>query len=491
MIVWMLYSVTVATLVAAGARAAEWLARMAGYRVRWVWTGGLVLTVGLSVTTMLRDDAMVAGRGDLAALSLSAPTPAGAAWSRSVGDAIAALRNTVGAPLRSAAGLVYGSMPSAANMVAGAVALVLSAGLLLVLVGVGVRFRRARGTWPRSMVHGVEVRVAPRIGPVVIGLLRPEIVVPRWLLTRTSDEQHLVVAHESEHVRARDPLLLAIGWGAVVFLPWNPALWYMFSRLRLAIELDCDARVLRRGARPQSYGSLLIDVAQQATALRPGALALADDASHLQQRILAMKPQVLRFARLRGALAALFASVSLMVACQETLPPPPETSAKESASPAGSLIERAETPGPFVVARDSASPVVEGVAKVPVAGRMRLLRKVPSPGAERREDPVSGSLPRKLEAEAAAMQEMRHDSAGRDVSATLAKEPGPATAVVRPDFPMILIDGVRAAERDMQALDPGDISRVEVIKGGAAMQRYADPAAANGVILITTKRAKP
>jgi hypothetical protein len=29
-------------------------------------------------------------------------------------------------------------------------------------------------------------------------------------------------------------------------MAWNPLLWWQWNRLRLAIELDCDLRVLRR-----------------------------------------------------------------------------------------------------------------------------------------------------------------------------------------------------------------------------------------------------
>ena len=154
----------------------------------------------------------------------------------------------------------------------------------------------------------------------MIGVLRPEIVVPRWLLDRNADEQRLVVTHENEHVRARDPLLLGMAWAAVIATPWNPAVWYMLSRLRLAVELDCDARVLRRGAAPRSYGALLIDVAQHASGLQLSALALADDSSHLHQRILAMKPTIPRFARLRASLAASLVLCGVLAACEASLP---------------------------------------------------------------------------------------------------------------------------------------------------------------------------
>ena len=90
------------------------------------------------------------------------------------------------------------------------------------------------------------------IGPAVIGFWRPEIVVPKWLLCADQHVMRLALAHESEHVRARDPLLLLAGTVAIVLLPWNLPLWWQWRRLRLSIEVDCDARVLASAASPTS-----------------------------------------------------------------------------------------------------------------------------------------------------------------------------------------------------------------------------------------------
>jgi hypothetical protein len=320
-IAWMLYSALVALVVAAAARAAEWLARLAGYRVRWIWAGALALTLFLSASAALRGPGALSTAASSALdVSDAAHGPADTWWGRALSVRLETLRRSLDAPLVDAVTAVRRTVSPAANRSAVLLSSAISVGLLCVLVGVERRLRSARREWPLVTMQGVGVRVAPCIGPVVIGFLRPEIVVPRWLFTRHADDQRLVVTHEGEHVRARDPLLLGFAWSVVVVMSWNPAVWYMLSRLRLAIELDCDARVLRGGAAPRSYGTLLIDVAQQASALRLSALALADDSSHLYQRILAMKPSVPRFARLRGGLAAAFALAGVLVACEATPP---------------------------------------------------------------------------------------------------------------------------------------------------------------------------
>lgn len=57
---------------------------------------------------------------------------------------------------------------------------------------------------------------------------------------------------------------------------------------------------------------------------------------------------------------------------------------------------------------------------------------------------------------------------------------------------LLLIDGVRAEEAALRALPPDRIVSVEIIKGARAAELHPnEPAAARGVIRVTTKAAKP
>ncbi|RMH12800.1 MAG: M56 family metallopeptidase, partial [Gemmatimonadetes bacterium] len=139
--------------------------------------------------------------------------------------------------------------------------------------------------WRETMLDGTPVRVSESVGPAVVGVLRPTIVVPRWVLGAPAAERAMILRHESEHVRAGDPRLLLVGRVLVALMPWNLPLWWMARRLRLAVEVDCDRRVLRH-ARPdvRAYGALLLTVGRH----RPGwvgALAgLARPRSMLEHR---------------------------------------------------------------------------------------------------------------------------------------------------------------------------------------------------------------
>jgi len=55
----------------------------------------------------------------------------------------------------------------------------------------------------------------------------------------------MVIAHEQSHLAAHDPLLLIVALFLLVLMPWNLPLWWQLHRLRYAIEVDCDSRVLR------------------------------------------------------------------------------------------------------------------------------------------------------------------------------------------------------------------------------------------------------
>ena len=499
MIAWMAYSAFVAMVIAAAARAAESLARLSGYRVRWVWVVALMLTVFLSAASLVRRDNATSPSMQLTHARLGDVRRSGtadASWTGVVKVRLENLRRLLGAPLLGTIARVRRTVPARVDVYALVFSSLLSVGLTLIVLGVAHRFRTARRTWPSATLQGIGVRVAPKVGPVVIGLVHPEIIVPQWLLGRRADDQRLVVTHEYEHIRAHDPLLLGLAWGAAIVAPWNPLIWYMMSRLRLAVELDCDARVLRRGAAPQSYGSLLIDVAQQSSALRLSALALADDSSHLHQRILAMKPSVPRFARSRAAIAASFALAGVLVACQATLPTDAE-------------IERMDVAGATRAAQTLATAKhADTAVAYMVDGADATASEASAIGAEAlaRVEILTGDhhTPTRInlhtrKSELKALANITSDDSGRvrHLEARLRLNPDQGTGAVaegslvevsKSAFTgLIFVDGVRATESQMKSLRAEQIESVDVIKGAAATALYGDPQAANGVITIKTK----
>jgi TonB family protein len=124
-----------------------------------------------------------------------------------------------------------------------------------------------------------------------------------------------VLRHEREHLDRGDPRLLLAAVAVAVAAPWNPALWYQLYRLRSAMELDCDLRVLRAHPDVRRYGSLLLAVAQRAD--RGGLLTatLTESNSLLGRRITAMRRTVPRHRVVRSLALAGAAGLLTMIAC--------------------------------------------------------------------------------------------------------------------------------------------------------------------------------
>jgi beta-lactamase regulating signal transducer with metallopeptidase domain len=236
------------------------------------------------------------------------------------------------APVQWSATTIGGALDRAPVAVGAAVGAALTAvwplSTLLVLAAFGVSYRRHRAELSHAERHdiaGVSVSVTEALGPAVIGVRAPRIVVPAWLLERSAHEQRLVITHEQSHIAAHDPLLLLSACIAVALMPWNPIAWFALARLRLAIELDCDRRVLGTGASTRQYGQLLIELSSHVPQFMHGGIArtplaltspaFSYHASHLERRLITMTSRPSQFLRSRRIGSGLLAAVALLAAC--------------------------------------------------------------------------------------------------------------------------------------------------------------------------------
>jgi len=169
-------------------------------------------------------------------------------------------------------------------------------------------------------VEGERVLVSPDTGPAVAGWLRGTVVLPEWALGLKPGWRRLVVAHEREHLRAGDPALLALGLLGLALFPWNAALWWQVRRLRLAVEMDCDERVLRAHPDVGEYGELLIEVGRRASLAGALVAALSEPQSFLERRIRRMVSGRgrRRFAQIAGL--AIVCTGVIVLACETPIP---------------------------------------------------------------------------------------------------------------------------------------------------------------------------
>jgi beta-lactamase regulating signal transducer with metallopeptidase domain len=447
--------------------------------VRFLWLGALLATVALVAVAPLRMTESLT----LRATVTKSAAPAGETGIRqdgfleSIAAALMTARDAAAQPLRTAARL--GDGPAGTALATGWMAL--SAAVLALAAVTILRARRDRRTWPLVEVGDARVRVAPRTGPAVLGILHPEVVVPAWLLTASDEEQRLVVLHEAEHVRARDPLVLAAGCVAAALLPWSPAAWWMLLRLRAAVELDCDARVLRRGVRRREYGTLLIEMAGRGPGLSLGAPALAGSPSTLERRIRAMNLVLPRRARLRAGLFATLGLALLAGACESPLPTTAEVERMDvraleartvQLQPAGSGDVTYIVDGREVTAEEARALSADRIARIDVT---------------RAGGAASGTVTIHTRAAGAVAA----DGSRERVRLNVTQPQGESQTVVmspsRTFEGLVVIDGQIRDNAALQALDPDAIVTVDIIKGDAATRVYSDPRAAQGVIRVTTR----
>ena len=115
------------------------------------------------------------------------------------------------------------------------------------------------------------------IGPYVIGLVQPIIVVPPALLAARPNETKLLRAallHELAHVRRFDALGRLVQLTARAAFWWFPVVAFASRRLDAAREAACDVRALEVGQieRP-AYARLLLQMSQLRTSASGTALA--------------------------------------------------------------------------------------------------------------------------------------------------------------------------------------------------------------------------
>jgi beta-lactamase regulating signal transducer with metallopeptidase domain len=168
----------------------------------------------------------------------------------------------------------------------------------------------------RTVVDGVDVLVSHDLGPAVVGVRDTAVLLPRAMLALDAPLRALVLRHEEEHRRARDTWLLLALAITIAVMPWNLPLWWIARRARLALEVDCDARVLATGGSASRYVQVLL-LAAQRTSAAPLTPMLVASRTHLERRIVAMQDRIAqetqgrrRALRIAGATAACVAAIA-------------------------------------------------------------------------------------------------------------------------------------------------------------------------------------
>jgi beta-lactamase regulating signal transducer with metallopeptidase domain len=309
---WMLYCLMVALLLAFAAATVESALRLRGRPARWVWAVALAGSLLLPVVAWLGPDLV--------------PTPASTAAEPGAGAVAVMASEAGGDPLarveaaptwldRAGAALPRLDVPLMWLWLGS------SAGLVLLFGAAQWRLARRRKRWESTHVDGVPVLVSRGVGPAVVGFVRSAIVLPEWALASERRLRDLMLAHEEEHLRAGDPRLLLGAFVLLAAMPWNPVLWWQLRRLRLALEMDCDARVLRRHPDLRAYGTLLLELGQRGAGGQWAvAAAFSEPVTTLERRIRMMTSRKPRRAALRAAVSTGVGGLLVLAACETPTP---------------------------------------------------------------------------------------------------------------------------------------------------------------------------
>ena len=98
------------------------------------------------------------------------------------------------------------------------------------------------------------------IPPMLVGLFRPILLLPRHLRDFDDDQQRLVIEHELTHLKRRDPLWMHLCFLLQAVQWFNPLVARMGRQMAWALELGCDRRVLagRPSAQRRAYAAALV-----------------------------------------------------------------------------------------------------------------------------------------------------------------------------------------------------------------------------------------
>lgn len=424
---WLVYASFVSALLAGAAMCAECAASAVHRPRRWWWCGAIALSFAVPAFE----------RMGWTWRSAIAVTP------NELPNATAALPRLV---IGRAEAFISTDVPWLAPALL-ALCVVWSFVLLIRLFRAHTSLQRARRLWRHATLDGFEVLVSRDTGPAALGITRAAIVVPQWAMALPDDARHIIVRHERSHVESRDTLLLFAAQVAVALQPWNVGIRYAAHRLRLAVELDCDARVIAQGVDHAAYGRTLLEIATHGGVASRLLATLSEPFDHLHARIVAMSARH----RTRPVAATLFAAVAivaLVAACSSERSDSPRLAERRVPNEAQSspgIVARRETLSvlhlPAVSSHSAPHP---GDAPVGGARARELIADHPVRHLDNGAAPVYPATMREQRVEGEVLVMVVVDTSGRADLATLKVVKGTA-----PEF----VDAVRAALPQME-FDP-------------------------------------
>ena len=120
------------------------------------------------------------------------------------------------------------------------------------------------------------MRICDRIaGPILVGILRPVILLPAALVGWDPRQLQIVLLHELAHVRRHDNLVNLVQRIVESLLFFQPMVWIVSAWVRQERECRCDELVVARTCQPRAYAEILVNLAERVSQTTPSNSRLA------------------------------------------------------------------------------------------------------------------------------------------------------------------------------------------------------------------------
>jgi beta-lactamase regulating signal transducer with metallopeptidase domain len=196
----------------------------------------------------------------------------------------------------------------------------------------------------------VRVIITPEdAGPATIGVLRPAVIIPDYLLPWVNQHRDptprerarlcQVLRHELAHVANRDALYSFLATLLVSLFWFHPLAHWAYRRVRLNNELCCDESVVDSGVNAAEYAETLMNVVAGEFARRSFSMSILGDVS--PRAVLRSRLQYLLNSRKRAQgrrPVAAFATIALLILTMPRYLADAKTQMIHLVSPLGELI---------------------------------------------------------------------------------------------------------------------------------------------------------
>jgi len=159
-----------------------------------------------------------------------------------------------------------------------------------------IRVTAVKGNWPQRMQQladalGIKQTITLLESglakvPMMIGHLKPVVLVPIGLLTALSAEEvEAILIHELAHIKRRDYLVNMLQSLMEIFFFFNPAVLWVSTLIKTERENCCDDIVVAQTDSKVSYIKALVSCQEYQSAIPVYAMGLGGDKGHFLQRV--------------------------------------------------------------------------------------------------------------------------------------------------------------------------------------------------------------